>query len=587
MELSGLVVILLLGISMVLMAVKNYPADLLFMSVLTIIVSTGIISPADALIGFSNEGVLTIGALFVVATGLRETGAIQLVINRLLGKPKQLWQVQARIVGPVIGLSAFMNNTPIVATFIPALQEWARRYRIAPSRLLIPLSYAAILGGTCTLIGTATNLILNGLLITAKGETLSLFEPALAGVPLALGGGLYLLLVGRRLLPDRQSYQTVFENTREYTIEMILTPDSPLVGKPIEEVGLRNLPGLFLVEIIRDGTILAAVDPDEKLCGEDRLVFTGMVDSIIDLQDLPGLEPAPTQLFGLEGQRDRHLVEAVLSQDNPLIGRTVKDGKFRNVYGAVILAVSRRGQRVQTKVGDIRLRVGDVLLMEAPRNFASRYRNSTDFLLVRTLSDKPKVNYRRGKIAWAILAGMVLLVTLKVVTMFQASLLAALAMIATRCLRVNEARQSIDWTVLIVIAASLGIAHALQLTGVAPAMANSLAGLSGSNPWTALIVTWIITWILTEVVTNTAAAALLFPVVISVAAQLEVSHMPFVMTVLYGASTSFTTPIGYQTNLMVYSAGGYQFTDFLKIGLPLNLIVGILTVILVPLIWPF
>ena len=588
MDISGLIVIVLLLAALLALVVKNYPADVVFIGVLTIIVVLGVVTPAEALVGFSNEGMLTIAALYVVATGLRETGAIQVIISRLLGNPKQMWKTQARIITPVMGMSAFLNNTPIVASFIPALQEWARKFRIPVSKLLIPLSYAAILGGTCTLIGTSTNLIVNGLLISEMGFSLNMFDPIVVGLPLALVGAGYLLLAGRKLLPESKSIYSSFENTREYTIEMILNPGSPMAGKSIEQAGLRNLPGLFLVEIVRDGAILAAVEPDEVLQANDRLIFTGMVDSIVDLQSMHGLTPATNQVFKLDTpRRDRHLVEAVVSQTNPLNGKSIKEGEFRNQFGAVILAVSRRGERIKKKVGDIILKTGDVLLMETPRNFSERYKYSSDFLLVSTLSSKGKLNHEKAWVAWSVLAGMVLLATANILSMFQASFLAAGAMIIFGCTGPGEARSSIDWQVLIVIAAALGIGNAMEITGVAATLAGGFIGFAGEYPYLALIATYFITWILTEMITNNAAAVLIFPFAISVAANLNVDFMPYVMTIMFAASASFATPIGYQTNLMVFGAGGYQFRDFLKIGLPLNLIVAVVTLLLVPVFWPF
>jgi len=588
MELSGIVLILLLVLALWALVVRNYPADLVFITLLTAIVVSGIVTPSEALVGFSNEGMLTVAALYVVANGLRETGAIQIIIDRLLGKPGKLWKTQLKVIAPVTGMSAFLNNTPIVASFIPALQDWARKYRVPVSKLLIPLSYAAILGGTCTLIGTSTNLIVNGLLISEQGISLSMFEPAYVGIPLAVAGMAYLLLVGRRLLPDGRSAFSTFENTREYTIEMIVKGKSPLVGKSIENAGLRNLPGLFLVEIYREETILAAVEPDELLQAEDRLIFTGLVDSILDLQSIKGLEPATDQVFKLDTpRRDRHIVEAVVSASNPLNGRTIKEGEFRNQFGAVILAVSRGGERINKKVGDIRLKTGDILLMEAPRDFAQRYKYSSNFLLVSTLLSRGSPDYEKGWVAWSILAGMILLVATNILSMFQASFLAAVTMIFFRCTHANEARESIDWKVLIVIAASLGIGNAMQITGVATAFAGTFIGLAGDYPWLALIVTYLITWVLTEMITNNAAAVLVFPFALSVSAALNVDFMPFVMTIMFAASASFATPIGYQTNLMVYGAGGYEFRDFLRIGLPLNLLAAIITISLVPVFWPF
>ncbi|MCC5905218.1 MAG: SLC13 family permease [Balneolaceae bacterium] len=587
MELSGLILLILLLLAIIALAVKNYPADVVFISVLTVIVVTGIVTPAEALVGFSNEGMLTVAALYVVATALKETGAVQFVINKILGRPQNKWKTQAKIISPVMVMSAFLNNTPIVATFIPALQEWARKYKVPSSKLLIPLSYAAILGGTCTLIGTSTNLIVNGLLISEQGISLNLFDPAYVGVPMAIAGFFYLLIFGNRLLPNK-SVQSTFENTREYTIEMIVEPGSPLINTRIEDAGLRKLPGLFLVEIIREDTILAAVEPDEVLQSDDRLIFTGLVDSIVDLQSVNGLVPATNQVFKLDTpRRDRHLVEAVVSQTNPLNGRTIKEGQFRNRFGAVVLAVSRRGERIKKKVGDIILKTGDILLMETPRNFAERYKYSSDFLLVSTLTHTGTPNYEKSRTAWAILGGMILLVTLNVLSMFQASFLAAIIMIVTGCTRVEESRKGIDWQVLIVIAAALGIGNAMQVTGIASELAGGFIGLAGQHPYLALIAVYLITWGLTEMITNNAAAVLIFPFAISVAANLGADFMPYVMIIMFAASASFATPIGYQTNLMVYGAGGYEFKDFLKVGLPLNLIIAVIALLLVPVFWPF
>ena len=562
--------------------------DVVFVAGLTLIIVFGIIPVQEALVGFSNEGMLTVAALYVVAAGMKETGAIQFVIQKLLGYPKQMWQTQARIIAPVMVMSALLNNTPIVASFIPALQEWARKYRVPVSKIMLPLSYAAILGGTCTLIGTSTNLIINGLLIAERDVALNIFEPAYVGIPIAITGFVYLILFGRKWLPDSKSALSTFENTREYTIEMMVRSNSELIGNTIEGAGLRHLPNLFLAEIVRNGTILAAVEPDEVLKADDRLIFTGMVESIVDLHHIQGLEPATEQVFKLGStRRDRHLVEAVVSQSNPLRSKTVKEGEFRNHFGAVILAVSRSGERINKKVGDIILRTGDILLMEAPRNFSERYKSSNDFLLVSTLDKEGSPNYKKSRTAWMILLSMVAVAALGWLSMFQASFLAAGAMLFTGCMRSESARSSIDWQVLIVIAAALGIGNALQLTGTATFLAGGFLEFAGNQPYLALIVTYLITWVLTEMITNNAAAVLIFPFALSTAASIGVDFMPFVMTIMFAASASFSTPIGYQTNLMVLGPGGYDFKDYIKFGLPLNLAVAGVTILLVPVVWPF
>ena len=589
MTLAGWTVIAVILGCVALLIGSRLAADVVFLGGLTVLIVTQVVSPAEALTGFSNQGMLTVAALYVVAAGLKETGAIQYVVESIIGRASSVRRAQIRIMAPVMAVSAFLNNTPVVASFIPALEDWSRKNRMAASKLLIPLSFAAILGGTCTLIGTSTNLIVNGLLIEeASTQTIGLFEPALIGIPCAIVGFLYLVIFGDRLLPERGSGYDTFKDPREYTIEMIVQEDSPLPGKTIEEAGLRHLPELFLAEIYRDGHVMVAVDPHEELRAEDRLIFTGIVDSIVDLQQIKGLSPATDQIFKLNSsRRERLLIEAVVSPSHPVTGKTIKEGGFRNLYDAVVLAVSRNGERVQEKIGDIRLKTGDTLLLEAHPNFLEQYRNSSDYYLISGISDSSPPNYEKSGYAWGILGVMVATVATGWLSMFQASFMAAGLMIAARCCRANIAKDYIDWSVLLVIAASLGLGNALQQTGAASVLAEGFLGYVRENPHLALAGVYVSTWVLTEMVTNNAAAVLIFPIAISMAASFGVSYMPFVMTIIMAASASFSTPIGYQTNLMVYGPGGYKFTDFTKIGLPLNLMVAGITISLVPEIWPF
>ncbi len=588
MEPQGLAILGILLVGFVLLIYKNLPADFVFVGALTTIMVLNLVPVSEALVGFSNEGMLTVAALYVVALGLRETGAIQYVVQKLLGKPDGIRSSQFRMMGPVMGMSAFLNNTPIVASFIPALQQWCKTYRIPVSKMMLPLSYAAILGGTCTLIGTSTNLIVNGLLIDFEGISLNIFEPILVGLPMAAVGFGYILLAGNKMLPDRSSGFDSFANTREYTIEMMVPENSSLAGQSIEKAGLRDLPGLYLIEIIRKERVIAAVEPDEILQSNDRLIFTGVVDAISVLESTTGLQPATNQVFKLDAPRsERKLVEAVVAPSNPLNGMTVKDGGFRNRYGAVIIAVSRDGERINNKVGDIRLKTGDILLMETPRDFTNRFRSSNDFLLVSTLSENNQTNTDKAWAAGLILVGMVLLAAFNVLSMFKASFLAAGLMVLTRCCKLSDARRSIDWTVLLVIASALGIGNALEVTGTAETLAGGVLDWLGTHPFAALFGTYLATWLLTEMITNNAAAALIFPIAISLAASIGVSFMPFVMIIIFAASASFSTPIGYQTNLMVMGPGGYQFSDYVKFGLPLNLAVGTTALVLVPIFWPF
>lgn len=589
MTFEGWIVLGIILLCLMFLVGTSISVDIILFAGLAVIFILGIIPAEEALSGFSNEGMLTVAALYIVAAGLKETGAIHFIVQKVMGDARTVKKAQLRIMSPVMVMSAFLNNTPIVASFIPALERWSRISQIPVSKILIPLSYAAILGGTCTLIGTSTNLIINGLMIEeASVRTIGLFEPALIGIPCAIAGFIYLFLFGDKLLPVRGSSLDTFKDPREYTIEMIVKEDSALSEKTIEEAGLRNLPGLFLIEIQRNKRAIPAVGPYEKLRGKDRLIFTGIVDSIIDLQQISGLEPATEQVFKLNAPRnERKMIEAVVSRSNPLVGRTVRGGKFRDRYDAVVLAVSRSGERINEKIGDITLKSGDVLLLESHPNFVNKYRNSSDYFLVSPIEDSSPVTYEKAWIAGLSLSAMVVLASTGILSMLQAAIVAGGLLLITKCFRYSSALESVDWRVLIAIASALGLGSALEYTGVAEHLASNLLGLAGENPVLALFLTYLATWLLTEMITNNAAAVLIFPVAFSLAQSMGVDFIPFAMVMIVAASSSFSTPIGYQTNLMVYGPGGYKYTDFVRIGLPLNLIVAVIAVSLIPYIWNF
>ena len=591
--------LLVLGLVIGLLVFTRFATDVVLLGGLTLLMVVpvsvggvwrlGVLSPAEALSGLSNPGLVTVGALFIVVTGLCETGGVDWLGQRLLGRPRTLTGAQLRIMGPVAGLSAFLNNTPVVAMLIPAVNDWAKSLGLSPSKLLIPLSYAAILGGMCTLVGTSTNLVVNGLVIANTDLAgLGMFEITWLGLPCALVGMVYLVLVGRWMLPERKSVISKMQDPREFTVEMLVEPDSALVGQSIEQAGLRHLPGMYLMEIHRQDEVLVAVGSEQRLSADDRLVFVGVVETVKDLQRIRGLKPAADHVFELATpRRHRCLVEAVVSNTFPLLGQTIRDGRFRTIYNAAVIAVARNGERIRAKIGDIVLRPGDTLLLETLTSFADQHRDSRDFFLVSTMEGS---NPRRHEKAWTalvILAAMVTAAALGWLSMLVAAMLAAGLMIMTRCCSPNAARRNVDWSVLLVIAAALGIGRALDQTGVARVIAGTLLEIGGQNPWIALAVIYGLTTLFTEVITNNAAAALLFPIAMATAEKLGVDFMPFVITIMIAASASFSTPLGYQTNLMVYGPGGYRFSDYLKVGIPLNLLMWVTTVALAPRIWPF
>ncbi len=563
--------------------------DIIMSAGLTVLLVSGVLLPAEALAGFANQGMLTVAVLYIVVSGLTETGAIGWVVHYILGKPRGMQQAQARVMAPAAALSAFLNNTPVVAVFLPAVKVWARRNNLSLSRLLIPLSYASIVGGTCTLIGTSTNLVVNGLLVDQAGMPgLAMFDLAWVGLPITLSVLLFLFLFGNRFLPEREAPLAHGESIREYMAEMMVEDGSPLVGSSIRDAGLRSLPGLFLAEIERDGAVLPAVSPRERLQANDRLVFVGAMESVVDLHGMHGLKPATDQVMKLEGERkDRSFFEAVVSDTCPLVGKRVREGRFRTRYQAVILAMARNGERLRGKIGDVVLRTGDTLLLEARPSFIEQFGRSRDFLLVSEIGEAHPLNYKGAPVALATVTGMVLLAASGILSMLEAALVAAGLMILTGCTSGRVARQAPDWQVLVVIAASFGIGAALDKSGAAGVLAESIIDLAGGHPWATLTLVFVATALLSAIATNNVAAVLAFPIALAAASHMNVGVLPFAVTIMIAASTSFATPIGYQTNLMVYNAGGYRFMDFMRIGLPLTVLVGIVTVGLVPLIWAF
>ena len=572
-----------------LLARNRAPPDITLLGGLTLLLVSGVLTPAQALAGFANEGMVTVGVLYVVVSGIRETGGIAWIVQRVLGQPRSTRHAQLRLMLPSAGFSAFLNNTPVVAMFIPAVSDWARRYRLPVSALMIPLSYAAIVGGLCTLIGTSTNLVVNGLLVAETDlGGLGMFDIARVGVPVLAVTLVYVVAASRWLLPERQPVISQFRDTREYTVQMRVDAHGPLVGQSITRAGLRHLPGLYLIEIERQGRVIPAVSPDETLQGDDRLLLAGIVESVVDLQKFRGLGPATDQVLKIDSPvEERRFIEAVVSNSCPLVGKTIRDGRFRDVYNAAVVGVARNGQRMHQKIGDIVLRTGDTLLLVTRPSFVEQQRNSRDFFLVSQVEDDEPVRHDKALTAGGILLAMVLAAAGGVLSMLQAAMLAAGLMIITRCTRGRIARRAVDWQVLVVIGAAFGIGNALQSTGAAQTLAEGLLGFTGDTPQLALASIFVATAAFTAVATNNVAAVVMFPIALAAAQALQVSFMPFAIAIMVAASASFATPIGYQTNLMVYGAGGYRFSDYVRIGLPLTVLVGVVTVVVVPLWWPF
>lgn len=542
-------------------------------------------SPRDVAASLGNEGLVSIALLFVVAQALTLSGATQRIGSSLLGAPKSVPVAQARLMLPVTLVSAFLNNTTVVAIFLPVVREWAKVHRLPLSKLLIPLSYASILGGIVTLIGTSTNIVVQGLLVEHHMPAFGMFTLTPVALPVALVGIVYVMIASRYLLPDRRPAAESLASTREYTVELEVAADSPLHGVTISAAGLRHLPGLYLVEVRRGEDVEAAVGPSFVLRSGDRLLFVGAVQSVTDLLNMRGLVPAADPgALDLEAPRaDRIFVEAVVSRSSPLLGTTIREGRFRTRHGAAILAVHRNGEVLQGKIGDIVLRAGDTLLVETTPAFVDAKRDDGEFFLVSRVKRAMPLRHDKAWISIAVLVLVVLGGALEPWThagILPFAFLGALLVVAARVIHMDEARRSIDWSVLFAVAGSLVVAKSLESTGAADVMATSLIGASSAlGPLGALGALYVGTLLLTELVTNNAAAALAFPVAVSTASALSMPTTPFAIVICIAASCGFATPMGYQTHLMVYGPGGYRLGDFLKMGVGLDLVAGITTML--------
>jgi di/tricarboxylate transporter len=569
---------------------RGKPADLVFLGGLTLLLAGGVLTPAQGLAGFSNEGVLSVAALFVVAAGVRETGALDVLAARALGRPRGEMHAQLRVMLPVAFVSAFIQNTPVVAVAVPVVTRWCARLGLRPGKLLMPLSYATILGGTCTLVGTSTNVLVAGL-AGKDGLPLGMFEIAWIGLPVAAVGLAYIVVASPWLLPDRSSGVGSFADARAYGVTMRVEPGSPVVGSTIESAGLRHLAGVYLAEIERDGEVMPAVSPETQLCAGDRLLFVGAVDEMLDVRRVRGLSLVSHEDEAVEAEpakgRRPGLIEAVVGSGSSLVGRGVRELGFRTRYGAAVVAVHRGGERLTSKVGDVVLEPGDTLLLEARSGFLERHGRDSDFALVAAVAGSDAPHHARAGVAIAIVVGFVVLNTVLGVPLVVSAFVAAAAMVATGCLGGGaHATRALDLRVLVTIAASFGVGEALVETGAAAALSRALVdALSPLGPIGVLAGVYVATALLTELVTNNAAAVLMYPIAAGAAAASGIDLRALVYIVMLAASASFATPIGYQTNLMVWGPGGYRFSDFVRLGTPLQAILAVVTVAVVA--WRF
>ncbi len=587
MEFSAIITAVTLVSVVVMLLSAKIAAEYILFGGLGVLILTNVLSVEEAFAGLANEGVATVAILFVVASSLSQSGLLSQFSHMLLGKPKSMVGAQLRLMLPVAMFSSILNNTPVVAMSIPIVSDWCRRQKLAVSKLMIPLSFAAIIGGVCTVIGTSTNLVINDMLKQQLGHGLGLFDLAWIGVPCLIVVVIFIIAFSRWLLPDRDGRSSGFEDVRQYTVEMVVDETGVLVGKTVEAAGLRELPGLYLAEIIRNKQIIPMIGPLRVLQANDRLVFAGNVDAVIELKKITGLSSAENQVFKLSDTGARSLVEVVVSNEYPLLNKTVKESNFRRYYGAVIIALSRSGQQIKQRLGDMVLKPGDTLLLESSTEFVEKQRFSKDFLVVSPVAEYVPL---KSQARWfSLFALIVMLVSVGVgwLTMFQAGCVAVGIMLVTGATNLRASRESINASVLLIIAASMGLGVAMEKSGLAVLISETILSPFSSSPMVSLALIFCLTALFSAVISNVAAAVLLFPIAVASANAMGVSITPFAVAIMVSASASFATPIGYQTNLMVYGPGGYTFNDFVRIGVPLTCVVGVVSVLLIPQVWPF
>jgi len=562
------------------------PAVVVFGGAVAVLV-LGIVEPEQAFSGFSNAAPITVAALYVLAAGIEKTGALTPVMQSTLGERGWYRLPLIRMLVPTTAASAFLNNTPIVAMLIPQVTAWADRRDVSVSKLLMPVSFAAILGGLVTVIGTSTNLVVSGQMGSLGLAEIGFFEIGKVGLPIALVGLVAVVALGPRILPDRRSARTEMETEgRRFTVEMIVEPGGPMDGKTVEQAALRNLHGLFLASVDRGDTTIAPVRPETVLRGENRLHFVGPIAKVVDLQEMRGLRSAELHhVLDLDDPSVRYF-EAVVGSRSPLVGSTLRDTGFRSTYQAAVLGIHRAGHLLEGRLGTERIRVGDTLILVSDPDFAARWRDRADFLLVAELAGTPPVTTGRAWIPVGLLLAVVVLAATGVFPILEGSLVAAVLLVASRVLSPLEARRAIDIEVIVVIASAFGLAAAMQASGLASVVATGLVDLFGGFGDRGVLLGLVLaTVVLTELVTNNAAALLMLPIAVAAAGSTGLDPRGAAIAVAVAASASVLSPIGYQTNTMVYGPGGYRFSDYARFGWVLSVIVIVLTVTLVPLLW--
>jgi di/tricarboxylate transporter len=562
-------------------------SDLVFLGAIAILFVTGVLDEKEAFSGFSSTSVVIIGVLFVVVAGLTHTGVLQWIVKHLLGQPKSYSKAVIRLMLPVAALSSFLSNTTVVTLFVGIVKIWSKKLNISPSKLLIPLSYASGMGGVCTLIGTPPNLIISGLYADTTGTAMNVLATTIPGL-FCLCVGVLSIIAMRRLLPERKAPESAFDSTSDYTVELLVPSDSNHIGQTIEEAGLMDVHGGALIEIKHydDREIVSPVPADEYLMGGDRLVFAGQIDEMLDLKKSHGFVNADHHIFTIdEVDKNRQLQTAYVTFGSSLINTSIGDSTFERDNNMVLVAVARRGKRINESPRKVILQAGDTLLFECPPHVNIHTERLASQLQFFDNAQVPNIG-KKTLVSTSIMIAMVVLSALNVIPLLQCAFLAAFAMLIFRCCNVDQAMKAINWEILMVFAGSVVLGVAIQKTGIAEWLAFGILDICGTNPIVVMASICFVGTFITEFISNTAAGAMFFPIMYEAAEKLGYEPYPFLIALMVSVSSSFATPIGSPTHMLVYGPGGYRFSDFMRIGLLMNLIILAANILIVNIIYP-
>ncbi len=560
-------------------------ADVVFLGAIGVLFVTGVLNAKEAFSGFSSTSVVVIGVLFVVVSGLTYTGVLQWIVKHLLGQPKSYSKAVVRLMLPVAGLSSFLSNTTVVALFVGIVKMWSKKLNISPSKLLIPLSYASGMGGVCTLIGTPPNLIISGLYAEDTGRAMNLLATAVPGL-FCLFVGVLSVIALRKLLPDRKAPETAFEATSDYTVELLVPSDNPHVGETLGEAGLFHVNGGSLIEIYHYDNVPTPLSDDDIVMGGDHLVYAGQIDEILDLRNSHGLVNADHHVFSMdELDKNRQLRTAYITFGSSLINTTIGGGSFERDHGLTLVAVARRGERINESPRNVVLKAGDTLLFECPPQLNVNDSAVSAQLQFFDNAQVPNIG-RKTAVSTVIMIAMVVLSAMNIIPLLQSAFLAAFAMLLFRCCSVDQAMKSINWDILMVFAGSVVLGLAIQKTGIAERLAFGILDVCGTNPIVVMTAICLVGTFITEFISNTAAGAMFFPIMYNAAEQLGYEPYPFLIALMVSVSSSFATPIGSPTHMLVYGPGGYRFSDFLRIGLLMNFIILVANIFITTIVYP-